>query len=148
MSMAAMLGQEEKAAPADSASAAPAALPSDEALLAHWPALAALYSSKPRLYSMLSTSKLSVSEAEGKKTITFQVVNQAQKEWVETKLLHELEANFRRLCGVEAVLLSVEVIPMEETGPAAYMPSDKAKVLMSENDNVKNLVKDLNLDIK
>ncbi len=148
MTMAAMLGQEEKADSAATSSSAPAALPSDDELLAHWPSLAALYNSKPRLYSMLSTSKLSVSEAEGKKTITFQVVNQAQKEWVETKLLHELEANFRRLCGVDAVLLSVEVIPMEETGPAAYMPSDKAKVLMGENDNVKSFVKDLGLDIK
>ena len=148
MSMAAMLGQDEKAAPADSASAAPAALPSDEALRTNWPSLAALYSSKPRLFNMLSTSKLDIEETEGKKKITFQVVNQAQKEWVESKLLHELETSFRSICGTQAIILAVEVIPMAETAPGAYMPSDKAKVLMSENDNVKNLVKDLNLDIK
>ena len=148
MSMAAMLGQDEKAAPADSASAAPAALPSDEALSTNWPSLAALYSSKPRLFNMLSTSKLDIEETEGKKKITFQVVNQAQKEWVESKLLHELETSFRSICGTQAIILAVEVIPMAETAPGAYMPSDKAKVLMSENDNVKNLVKDLNLDIK
>ncbi len=148
MSMAAMLGQDEKAASADSASAAPAALPSDEALRTSWPSLAALYSSKPRLFNMLSTSKLDIEETEGKKKITFQVVNQAQKEWVESKLLHELETSFRSICGTQAIILAVEVIPMAETAPGAYMPSDKAKVLMSENDNVKNLVKDLNLDIK
>lgn len=97
---------------------------------------------------MLSTSKLDIEETEGKKKITFQVVNQAQKEWVESKLLHELETSFRGICGTQAIILAVEVIPMAETAPGAYMPSDKAKVLMSENDNVKNLVKDLNLDIK
>jgi hypothetical protein len=29
-----------------------------------------------------------------------------------------------------------------------YMPSDQAKVLMAQNDEVKNLVQDLGLDIK
>ena len=29
-----------------------------------------------------------------------------------------------------------------------YMPSDQAKVLMAQNDEVKNLVQDLELDIK
>ncbi len=29
-----------------------------------------------------------------------------------------------------------------------YMPSDKAKVLMANNEEVKNLVKDFSLDIK
>ncbi len=125
-----------------------AELPSDEALKAHWPELAALYSSKPRLYTMLTNSKLEFESAGGKKTVRFQVVNDAQKEWVEAKLLHELEGNFRKIAGSDAILLSVTVAPVPEAEKIVYMPSDKAKVLMENNEEVKNLVKDFSLDIK
>ena len=76
------------------------------------------------------------------------MVNDAQKEWVESKLLHELESNFRKMAGCEAVVLSVEVAPVQENAPLAYMPGDKAKVLMAGNEEVKQLVKDFSLDIK
>ena len=32
--------------------------------------------------------------------------------------------------------------------PQVYMPGDQAKVLMAQNEDVKNLVRDLELDIK
>ena len=125
-----------------------AELPSDASLKAHWPELAALYSGKPRLYTMLTNSKLEFESAGGKKTVRFQVVNDAQKEWVEAKLLHELEGNFRKIAGSDAILLSVEVAPVPESEKIVYMPGDKAKVLMENNEEVKNLVKDFSLDIK
>ncbi len=147
MSMKALMeeGKEKKEAAPE---AAPAELPSDEALSAKWPELAALYTAKPRLHNMLVNSELSFSEADGRKTVTFRVVNEAQKEWVESKLLHELEGNFRKMTGTEGVNLAVEVAPVQESGPVAYMPGDKAKVLMADNDEVKNLVRDFSLDIK
>ncbi len=125
-----------------------AELPSDEVLKSRWPELAALYSGKPRLYTMLTNSKLEFESAGGKKTVRFQVVNDAQKEWVEAKLLHELEGNFRKIAGSDAILLSVTVAPVPEAEKIVYMPSDKAKVLMENNEEVKNLVKDFSLDIK
>ena len=125
-----------------------AELPSDESLKARWPELAGLYTSKPRLFTMLTNSRLEFEEADGRKTVKFQVVNDAQKEWVEAKLLHELEGNFRKIAGCDAILLKVTVAPIENSGPAVYMPSDKAKVLMEGNEEVKNLVKDFSLDIK
>lgn len=125
-----------------------AELPSDDALKAHWPELAALYSAKPRLYTMLTNSKLEFETVEGKKVVRFQVVNDAQKEWVESKLLHELEGHFRRIAGSDALMLSVTVAPIAEGEKVVYMPSDKAKVLMENNEEVKNLVKDFSLDIK
>lgn len=125
-----------------------AELPSDDALKAHWPELAALYSAKPRLYTMLTNSKLEFETVEGKKVVRFQVVNDAQKEWVESKLLHELEGHFRRIAGSDALMLSVTVAPVAEGEKVVYMPSDKAKVLMENNEEVKNLVKDFSLDIK
>ncbi len=125
-----------------------AELPSDDALKARWPELAALYSAKPRLYTMLTNSKLEFETVDGKKIVRFQVVNDAQKEWVESKLLHELEGNFRRIAGSDALMLSVTVAPVAEGEKTVYMPSDKAKVLMENNEEVKNLVKDFSLDIK
>lgn len=125
-----------------------AELPSDVALKARWPELAALYSAKPRLYTMLTNSKLEFETVEGKKVVRFQVVNDAQKEWVESKLLHELEGHFRRIVGSDALMLSVTVAPIAEGEKVVYMPSDKAKVLMENNEEVKNLVKDFSLDIK
>ena len=125
-----------------------AELPSDDVLKARWPELAALYSAKPRLYTMLTNSKLEFETVEGKKVVRFQVVNDAQKEWVESKLLHELEGHFRRIAGSDALMLSVTVAPVAEGEKVVYMPSDKAKVLMENNEEVKNLVKDFSLDIK
>lgn len=125
-----------------------AELPSDDALKARWPELAALYSAKPRLYTMLTNSKLEFETVEGKKVVRFQVVNDAQKEWVESKLLHELEGHFRRIAGSDALMLSVTVAPVAEGEKVVYMPSDKVKVLMENNEEVKNLVKDFSLDIK
>ncbi len=125
-----------------------AELPSDDALKARWPELAALYSAKPRLYTMLTNSKLEFETVGGKKVVRFQVVNDAQKEWVESKLLHELEGHFRRIVGSDALMLSVTVAPVAEGEKVVYMPSDKAKVLMENNEEVKNLVKDFSLDIK
>ena len=125
------------------------ALPSDEHLKAKWPELAKIYVDKPRLASMLSTTVLDIVEAEDMKTVTFRVVNDAQKDWVESKLLHELEGNFRKVAGSAKIYLKVSVAPDDAPEQKKiYMPSDQAKELMAQNDEVRNLVKDLELDIK
>ena len=124
--------------------------PSEELLKAKWPELAKAYESKPRLASMLSTSSLAIEDAaDGSRQVTFRVVNEAQKDWVESKLLHELEGNFRKIVGSSKVYLRVAVVPDDSAEMAkVYMPSDQAKVLMAQNEEVKSLVKDLELDIK
>ena len=128
---------------------AEAGVPSDEVLRSKWPDLAKKYGDKPRLASMLTTTTLDITEADGFKTVTFRVVNDAQKDWVESKLLHELEGNFRSIIGSGKVYLRVAVMPDDAPQQKKiYMPSDQAKELMSQNDEVKNLVKDLELDIK
>ena len=124
-------------------------VPSDETLNSKWPELAKIYSDKPRLASMLSSSSLTIEAGEDTKTVTFRVVNEAQKEWVESKLLHDLEGRYRTLVGSLKVYLRVAVVPDDAVQEKkAYMPSEQAGVLMKENDEVKNLVKDLGLDIK
>lgn len=141
---------EEKPVEETVAASAEAPLPAEDDLREKWPALAQMYMAKqPRLASMLSTSQLTITEDEGVKTVTFRVVNEAQKNWVESKLLHDLEGNYRRLVGSMKVYLRVEVTPEETVKEkVAYMPSDQAKELMANNDEVKSLVKDLGLDIK
>ena len=121
---------------------------SEDEVKAKWPELAKEYASKPRMASMLSTTTLKVVNDAEKSTVTFMVDNDAQKEWVESKLLHDLEGRFRRIAGTAALSLRVDVTPAEEVKPLAYMPEDKAKELMAENEEVKNLVKDLGLDIR
>ena len=137
----------ESGTPAEEAVAESSA-PSEEALKAKWPELAKGYESKPRLASMLSTTTLTVTGDDNERTVTFRVVNDAQREWVESKLLHELEGNFRRIVGSSNVYLRVDVMPDDAPQPKIYMPSDKAKELMAENEEVRTLVKDLGLDIK
>ncbi len=86
---------------------------------------------------MLTTTTLTIEPSDSAKTVIFRVVNEAQKEWVESKLLHDLEGSYRKIVG-----------SMKVEHKKIYMPSEKAKELMSENDEVKNLVKDFGLDIK
>ena len=137
-------GQDVRYDDASSASA-----PSDDILKSKWPELAAAYADKPRLSSMLSSSTLTIEDNGDTKTVTFRVVNQAQKDWVESKLLHELEGRYRSITGSMKVFLRVSVVPDDPQAPrTAYMPGEQAKELISNNEEVKNLVKDLGLDIK
>ncbi len=132
------------------AEVADAPVPSDEELKAKWPLLAKLYEAKPRLASTLSNTELKVKSAEdGAKIVVFRVVNEAQKDWVESKLLHDLEGNYRRIVGTSKVYLRVTVVPDDTPEVAkAYKPSDQAKELMANNEEVKKFVQDLGLDIK
>lgn len=123
-------------------------LPEDELLIEKWPELAKQYEDKPRLASMLTTTTLTIEPSDSAKTVIFRVVNEAQKEWVESKLLHDLEGSYRKIVGSMNVYLRVSVTQDTAEHKKIYMPSEKAKELMSENDEVKNLVKDFGLDIK
>ena len=126
-----------------------AAAPSEEEIRAKWPELAKQYSDKPRLASMLSSTTLVISGNDESKMVVFRVVNEAQKDWVESKLLHDLEGNFRRIIGSMKIYLRVEVLPDDSPQEKKiYMPSEQAEALMAENDEVKSLVKDFELDIK
>ena len=146
LSMKAMMDEKPiEAAP--QAQEAPA--PSEEDIRAKWPELAKQYSDKPRLASMLSSTTLVVSGNDESKMVVFRVVNEAQKDWVESKLLHDLEGNFRKIVGSMKLYLRVEVLPDDSPQEKKiYMPSEQAEALMAENDEVKSLVKDFELDIK
>lgn len=133
----------------ETVAAAESPIPDDQTLKDKWPELASFYSDKPRLASMLTSTSIKIEEAEDAKTVIFRVVNDAQKDWVESKLLHELEGNYRKIVGSMKVYLRVTVTPDDAPEQKKiYMPSEQATELMKNNEEVKNLVKDLELDIK
>ena len=71
-----------------------------------------------------------------------------QKAWVEQELLRELESKIQKDLGSSRVRLAVEVIPQEKVEKRIYMPEDKAKAMISGNEEIGNLVKDFGLDVK
>ena len=123
--------------------------PSEEAIRAAWPTLAQKYADKPRLLTMLNTTKLEISGDDNSRTVVFEVLSEAQKDWVESKLLYDLEGNLRALLKTVKIYLRVSVRPDDAPREKKiYMPSEQAGVLMKENVEVNNLIKDLQLDIK
>ena len=124
------------------------ALPDDDLVRLQWKELAKQYSAKPRLASMLSSGNINLSEENGVKQVEFFVTNDAQKQWVEEKMLRELETKLRELVTCNKVNVLVSVTPMEETEKVPYMPEEKAKDLMEKNPEVRAFVADMGLDTK
>ena len=123
-------------------------IPENAEITGHWQKLPEQYRSRPRLYSTLATTKLNVKEMDGYKLLEFYVMNLAQKTWVEQELLRELEDKLQKSLGTKRVRLALEVIPEEKVEKKIYMPEDKAKAMMAGNEEIRNLVKDLDLDVK
>ena len=121
-------------------------VPEDEAILARWPELVAQTASRPRLANALANANLDVSPEDQGKVLTFTVTNEAQKKWIAENLLRKLEGSFQKLVGSGKVRLQVEAAEYVEE-EKIYLPSEQAKDLMSKNEEVKNLVIDLGLDV-
>jgi chromosomal replication initiation ATPase DnaA len=124
-------------------------LPDEAAIQAAWKTLVGQFTARPRLANTLAQAKLREEEGEGVKSIFFSVSNAAQKQWIEEKMLRDLERQFRELLSCHKVNLHVDEIPEEDTGEKVpYMPEEKAKVLMDTNPEVRELVAALGLDTK
>ncbi len=124
-------------------------LPADETVRLQWKELAKQYENRPRLASMLASGTIDVREENGTKVIDFLVLNEAQKQWVEEKLLRDLENRIRELLVCPKVNILVSVTPVDEsTEKVPYMPEEKAKDLMEKNPDVRAFVADMGLDTK
>ena len=142
--------EEKKAAVAEEV-AAPTqeVLPDDETVRTAWKSLSEKFASRPRLASALENAKLRMEEENGVKSVYFTVFNAAQKQWIEEKLLRDLENSFRDLLSCRKVNLHVDDIPEEEpTEKKPYMPEEKAKDLMDKHPEMRAFVADLGLDTK
>ncbi|MBP5337311.1 MAG: DNA polymerase III subunit gamma/tau [Bacteroidales bacterium] len=152
LSLSALMDEDEpEVMPASGPEAAaekPEGLPEDGVLAGKWKELAGMYASQPRLANALSNANLDFREEDGRKVVAFTVTNEAQKKWIEDRILRDLEGKFARLTGCGKIRLEPTVPPEEEQEKKIYMPSEKAEDLMSKNEEVRNLVIDLGLDIK
>lgn len=123
-------------------------IPEEAEIRENWKNLPALYESRPRLSSMLESTKVLVKPMDGYVLVEFYVTNLAQKSWVEQELLRDLEDNLQKMLGSRGLRLAVEVTPDEKMEKKIYMPEDKAKVMIAGNEEIGNLVKDFDLEVK
>ena len=123
-------------------------LPEDTLVIEKWKEMAGQYADKPRLASTIANGTVNVREESGVKVVDFVVKNEAQKLWIEEKLLRDLEGRLRGLLACNKVNIMVSVVPEEEVKKVPYMPEEKAKDLMDKNPDVRAFVADLGLDTK
>lgn len=123
-------------------------LPGDDAIKEAWNKLAGTVASSPRLATTLQSAKIEIEASEDKKNLRFFLVNEAQVKWIEEKVLKNLQKSFNEFVASSKVFLLPDVIPAEQQEVKIYMPKEKAEDLMNKNEEVKNFVKDLALDIK
>ena len=149
LSMNAIMDEKAEAPQEEEVVAVEEKLPDEAAIQAAWKTLVGQFTARPRLANTLAQAKLREEEGEGVKSIFFSVSNAAQKQWIEEKMLRDLERQFRELLSCHKVNLHVDEIPEEDTGEKVpYMPEEKAKVLMDTNPEVRELVAALGLDTK
>ena len=147
LSMKSVMSDEQK--PKEEAVSKEAPAPSEDEIKEKWPELALRYKHLDRLCSMLNTTTLSFQDTGDYKTVIFRVVNEAQKNWVEAKMLHDLEGNLRAILKSMKVYLRFEVTPDDTPQEKIiYMPGEQAAALMESNSEVHGLIQDLGLDIK
>ena len=113
-----------------------------------WKSLAGFYPSSPRLANTIANAKISVERPEGEDIqVTFAVTNEAQRAWIESNKLHELEGHLQKVTGCTGIKLLVAAAQYEEE-KVIYTPEDKAKYLMENEPEVIDIISDLGLDLK
>ena len=150
LSLNAMLQGEDSPAASKEAQAAPVtASVSDDDLRAAWNSVSDSYiQSQPRLAVAMKKALVEIREEEQGKVLSFQVENISQQSWIKEKKLREMERKLQDALSNAKVRLEVEVKPDTEVKEEIkYLPSEKAQDLMEKNEEFKNLVIDLGLDI-
>lgn len=121
-------------------------LPSDDEIYAAWKKLPEAYAGKPRLVSAIANAKLILGEENGVRVVEFQLISEAQRDWMRKKMLPSMEKELRGILSSSRVKLNPGVLPAEKVEKVIYMNADKAKALMQESPEFAGLVKDLELD--
>ena len=139
-------GKVEEEAPAE------AAAPDVDAIKAGWAGMVDVLTTKypkmVRLKNTLTAKDVVISDENDLKVVSFEVVNEAQKSWLEDRLLREMETLLRTSLSYPKINISIQVTPEEKTEKVLYMPEEKAKDLIAKNGEVRELVTQLSLDVK
>ncbi len=146
LSLNSLMGEKEDTKVETAATEAPVAELTDEEIAEKWKEMPGLYPNQPRLANTLANAKVEISREDGL-TVTFVVTNDAQRAWIESNKLHELEGNLQKLLGRPGVKLLVAAAQFVEE-KVIYTPEEKAKYLMENVPEVIDIISDLGLDIK
>lgn len=101
---------------------------------------------KPNLRSAMIQSPATLQE-DGT-TILFMVSNGSQKDWIMAKMHTYLSDTLRERLHNSQITLDVDVRKLEELPKTPYMPEERAKHIIQNNPEARELVKDLDLEIK
>ena len=123
-------------------------LPDAEVLKEKWPEFAAMFAYKPRLFNALNTARMEFAEEDDRMVVRFYLVNEAQRNWIASQMLRQMEDSFQKLVNCSRIRLEPCVLPEEHQEDKKYMPIEKAQDLMQKNPEVGELIKDLSLDIR
>ncbi len=124
------------------------AMPEDDIVLEAWKAIPDEYASSPRLANTLKNAEVGIETKEGFKVLTFKVSNASQEKWIRDNRLMVLEGDLCKKAGSSRIRLEVGVIPADENERRPYTDQEKATVLMGQNGEVQNLVKDFGLETR
>ena len=148
LSLNSMIEEEENKKVVKEAAPIADVIPEDSAVLEAWKTIPAEYASSPRLANTLQNAEVSIETKDGYKELTFKVSNASQEKWIRENRLLVLEGNLRKKAGSSRIRLEVGVIPVEDKGVQPYTDQEKATVLMGQNGEVQNLVKDFGLETR
>ena len=148
LSLNSMIEEEENKKVVKEAAPIADVIPEDSAVLEAWKTIPAEYASSPRLANTLQNAEVSIETKDGYKELTFKVSNASQEKWIRENRLLVLEGNLRKKAGSSRICLEVGVIPVEDKGVQPYTDQEKATVLMGQNGEVQNLVKDFGLETR
>lgn len=101
---------------------------------------------KPNLRSAMIQSPATLQE-DGT-TILFMVSNVSQKDWIMAKMHTYLSDTLRERLHNSQITLDVDVRKLKELPKTPYMPEERAKHIIQNNPEARELVKDLDLEIK
>lgn len=148
LSLNSMIEEEENKKVVTEAAPVADVIPDDDAVLEAWKTIPAENASSPRLANTLQNAEVGIETKDGYKMLTFKVSNAAQEKWIRENRLMALEGNLRKKVGSSRIRLEVGVLPIEDKGVQPYTDQEKATVLMGQNGEVQNLVKDFGLETR
>lgn len=148
LSLNSMIEEEENKKVVKEAAPVTDVIPDDDAVLEAWKTIPAENASSPRLANTLQNAEVGIETKDGYKMLTFKVSNAAQEKWIRENRLMVLEGNLRKKVGSSRIRLEVGVLPIEDKGVQPYTDQEKATVLMGQNGEVQNLVKDFGLETR
>lgn len=148
LSLNSMIEEEENKKVVKEAAPVADVIPDDDVVLEAWKTIPAENASSPRLANTLQNAEVGIETKDGYKMLTFKVSNAAQEKWIRENRLMVLEGNLRKKVGSSRIRLEVGVLPIEDKGVQPYTDQEKATVLMGQNGEVQNLVKDFGLETR